>query len=149
MSNETIGRPMEILLVEDSLLDARLTMSALKRGGLQHRLTLMRDGQEAMEFLLKQGRFSLAPSPDLILLDLFLPKKDGLDVLAEVKSMPDLQEIPIVILTSADDEAIVQKINSYDIEQYIHKPVNYDKFLDVIRQLKHHWHNDLILPALD
>jgi CheY-like chemotaxis protein len=83
--NRTIGRPMEILLVEDSLLDARLTIHALRRGGLPHRLTLILDGAEAMEFLLQEGRFALAPRPDLILLDLLLPKKSGLEILADLR----------------------------------------------------------------
>ncbi len=146
MSTRTIGRPMEILLVEDSLLDARLTINALKKGSLQHRLTLILDGQEAMEFLQQQGRFALAPRPDLILLDLLLPKMDGMEVLAQIKSRPELKDIAIVILTAADDEKIRRQIESYEVEHFIRKPVNFDKFLQVVLDLKHHWHHDLILP---
>jgi two-component system, chemotaxis family, response regulator Rcp1 len=146
MSTRTIGRPMEVLLVEDSLLDARLTINALKKGSLQHRLTLILDGQEAMEFLLQQGRFALAPRPDLILLDLLLPKMNGLEVLAEVKRHPDLKDIPIVILTAADDADIRDQVESYQVEHFIRKPVNFDGFLRVVKELKHHWHHDLILP---
>ncbi len=81
----TIGRPMEILLVEDGLVDARLTIGALQHGGFRHRLTLVRDGEEALEFVFQRGKFALAPRPDLILLDLMLPKRSGLEVLHEVK----------------------------------------------------------------
>ncbi len=146
MSTRTIGRPMEILLVEDSLLDARLTINALKKGSLQHRLTLILDGEEAMEFLQQQGRFALAPRPDLILLDLLLPKLDGMEVLAQIKSRPELKDIAIVILTAADDERIRCQIESYEVEHFIRKPVNFDEFLRVVMDLKHHWHHDLILP---
>ena len=97
-----VGRPMEILLVEDSLLDAHITIAALKDGGIKHRLTLIRDGMETMEFLLQQNKFSNAPRPDLILLDLLLPKKDGLEVLAEIRADHDLLNIPVVILTASD-----------------------------------------------
>ena len=83
--NQPVGRPMEILLVEDGLMDARMTIEALREGQVQHRLTLIRDGVEAMEFLHQDGRFAKAPRPDLVLLDLMLPKKSGLDVLKEVR----------------------------------------------------------------
>ncbi len=146
MSTRTIGRPMEILLVEDSLLDARLTINALKKGTLQHRLTLILDGQEAMEFLMRQGRFAQAPLPDLILLDLLLPKLGGIEVLSQVKSQPELKDIPIVILTAAEDEDLRQEVESYGVEHFIRKPVNFHNFLQVVLELKNHWHQDLILP---
>jgi CheY-like chemotaxis protein len=140
---------MEILLVEDSLTDARLAIEALKRGGLQHRLTLIRDGQEALEFLFRTGRFAQAPRPDLILLDLLLPKRNGLEVLTEVRGDYELKDIPVVILTATDDEHTQAKCELYDVEHYIKKPVNFDKFLEVVRKLRKHWRRDLILPALD
>jgi chemotaxis family two-component system response regulator Rcp1 len=149
MSRYTIGRPMEILLVEDSLFDARLTMAALRRGGLQHRLTLVRDGEEAVEFLLHQGRFSRAPRPDLILLDLLLPKRDGLDVLAEIQNEFQLKGVPVVVLTGAEDEQIRAQCELFGVEHYLTKPVDFTKFLDVVKSLKSHWHQDLILPAMD
>ena len=149
MSRHTIGRPMEILLVEDSLLDARLTIAALKKGGLQHRLTLVRDGLEAVEFLSQEGKFARAPRPDLILLDLLLPKMDGMDVLAEIRMDYELEDIPVVVLTATDDQEMQARCELYDVEHYITKPVNFDKFLDAIRKLKSHWHHDLILPSLD
>lgn len=148
MTNETIGRQMEILLVEDSLTDAALTIGALKQGEIKHRLTLVRDGAEAMEFLRRSGKFARAPRPDLILLDLLLPKMDGIDVLAEIRGDADLQDIAVVVLTSSDTAEDQSRCQSLNIESYITKPVNLDKFIDVVRQLKSHWHSDLILPAL-
>src|SRR6185437_4800433 len=99
MSSQTIGRPMEILLVEDGLVDARVTIAALRKGMIQHRLTLNRDGLEAMEFLRQEGKFARAPRPDLILLALCLPKKDGREVLAEIKADDSLRSIPVVVMT--------------------------------------------------
>ena len=104
MSGETVGRPMEILLVEDSLTAARLAIGALKKAPVPHRLTWLTDGEEAAEFVYRRGRFTRAPRPDLILLDLTLPKKDGRELLAEIKSDEDLQTIPVVVLTSSTDE---------------------------------------------
>jgi two-component system, chemotaxis family, response regulator Rcp1 len=144
-----IGRPMEILLVEDSLIDARLTIRALRRGGLQHRLTLILDGGEAMEFLLQEGRFRQAPRPDLILLDLLLPHKSGLDILEDLRSNPQLSDIPVVILTASEDQETRERVEALQVEHFLCKPVNFDRFFEMVKQLKHHWHHDLILPALD
>jgi two-component system, chemotaxis family, response regulator Rcp1 len=147
--NRTIGRPMEILLVEDSLLDARLTIHALRRSGLPHRLTLILDGAEAMEFLLQEGRFALAPRPDLILLDLLLPKKSGLEILADLKDNPLLNGIPVVILTATEDDETREQAEAFRVEHFLRKPVHFDRFLQMVKELRHHWHHDLILPALD
>lgn len=145
----TVGRPMEILLVEDSLMDARVTMEALKTSQMKHRLTLIRDGEEALEFLNQQGKFARAPRPDVILLDLHLPKRDGLEVLSEVRGDFDLKSIPVVVLTSSDAEEDRERCRVLDVDSYITKPVNLSKFLDVVRQLKRFWLKDVILPALD
>src|SRR5438045_693780 len=92
-----VGRPMEVLLVEDSLMDARLTMAALQKGEIPHRMTLVRDGQEAIDFLFRSGIFARAPRPDLILLDLQLPKRSGLEVLWEIRNSDMLRPIPVVV----------------------------------------------------
>ena len=147
MSNRIVGRPMEILLVEDGLLDARVTIESLREAGLQHRLTLIRDGAEAMDFLHQTGRFARAPRPDLILLDLMLPKKGGLEVLAEIRSDADLKNIPVVILTASDAEEDKVKCEQLEVDSYITKPVNLEKFLAVVRQLKRFWHDVVILPS--
>jgi CheY-like chemotaxis protein len=140
---------MEILLVEDSLLDARLTIAALRQGSLQHRLTLVRDGAEALEFLLNEGRFARAPRPDLILLDLLLPKRDGLSVLEEIHNNFELKGLPVVVLTGAENEHTRARCASFGVEHYLTKPVNFVRFLDVVKDFKSHWHQDLILPTLD
>src|SRR5688500_3387903 len=105
MQTYAVGRPMEILLVEDSLVFARITMEALKRGQVCHRLTLAPDGEEALAFLRREGRYARAPRPDLVLLDLGLPKKDGWDVLREIRGDSELAATPVVIVTSSDDQA--------------------------------------------
>ncbi len=147
--NQTVGRPMEILLVEDSLVDARLTMGALKQGQVKHRLTLIRDGEEALEFLRQEGKFARAPRPDLLLLDLMLPKKTGFEVLNELKQDFELSSIPVVVLTASETDEPRLKCEALEVDSYITKPVNLDKFLAVVRELKKYWLEDVILPAID
>lgn len=150
MSNpSTVGRPMEILLVEDGLVDARLVIGALEQGGFRHRLTLVRDGEEALEFIFQRGKFARAPRPDLILLDLMLPGKSGLDVLNEVKSFEDLKEIPVVVMTASVAEEDRLQCDSLKVDGYIIKPFNLEKFLDLVRTLKKYWLDDVILPAVE
>jgi len=146
MSSETIGRPMEILLVEDGLVDAQVTIAALKKGQVRHRLTLIRDGEEALEFLLRQGKFARAPRPDLVLLDLGLPKLDGRQVLAHVKASDDLKSLPVVIMTSSDDEEDRVQSELLGVDGFIIKPVDLDKFIQVVRQLRRFMHAEVILP---
>ncbi|HJN07815.1 MAG: response regulator [Pirellulaceae bacterium] len=136
MDTRLVGRPMEILLVEDGLMDARATIEALKSGGIKHRLTLVRDGEEAIEFLLQRDRFSKAPRPDLILLDLMLPKKSGVEVLSDIRGDLMLKDIPVVVLTASDAGEDRVKCQLMDVDSFIHKPVNLEKFLSVVKQLK-------------
>ena len=140
---------MEILLVEDSLMDAHSTIAALQNGQVKHRLTLMRDGQETMEFLYRKGKFAQAPRPDLILLDLVLPKKDGFEVLAEIRADAELTRIPIVVLTASDEPADREKCEFLEVDSFITKPVNLEKFLGVVKQLRRFWLKDVVLPAFD
>lgn len=140
---------MEILLVEDNLMDAHTTIDALRAGQIKHRLTLMRDGAEAMEFLHREGRFARAPRPDLVLLDLVLPKKDGIQVLTEIREEDQLSAIPVVVLTASDDDSDRQRCEFLHIDAFIPKPVNLEKFLEVIRQLKRFWLNDVVLPGIN
>lgn len=130
------GRAMEILLIEDSLVDARITIEALKNCGIHHRLTLFRDGKEACEFLGKRGVFARAPRPDVILLDLILPATDGVELLREIRAAEDLHAIPVVVLTSSDDGTDQQECEALGVSSYIRKPFNQAKFLSVIRRLK-------------
>lgn len=142
-----MGSPMEILLIEDSLMDARLTIGSLARSEVRHRLTLIRDGEEALEFLKQEGKFVRAPKPDLVLLDLLLPKVDGVEVLSAIRETFHLKLIPVVVLTSCEAEEDRLRCEMLDVESYIIKPVNMSKFLDVVRILKHHLRHDLVLPA--
>jgi CheY-like chemotaxis protein len=139
---------MEILLVEDSLMFARITIEALKKGDIRHRLTLVVDGEEAMEFLHRQGRFARAPRPDLVLLDLGLPKKDGREVLAEIKEDEVLREIPVVVVTGSEDEADMERSHLLGVDGYMTKPVDLDQFLTLVKALRHAWHSDIALPAM-
>ena len=145
---QSVGRPMEILLVEDNRIDARLAMEALKDGQVKHRLTLVQDGEEAMQFLHREKWFSRAPRPDLILLDLNLPKKDGREVLKEIKADPELTDIPVVILTASKEHEAILREEHCIVEAYMTKPVDLPKFIELVKQLKAYWHADVILPAL-
>ena len=147
--NQPVGRPMEIMLVEDGLVDARVTIEALREGQIQHRLTLIRDGEEAMEFLHQQGRFAKAPRPDLVLLDLVLPKKNGFEVLTGIRGDYALRQIPVVVLTASQAEEDKVKCELFSVDAYIQKPVNLLKFLRVIKELKWFWLDDVILPAVE
>ncbi|MBW3543306.1 MAG: response regulator [Planctomycetes bacterium] len=147
MSTNIVGRPMEILLVEDSLMAARLTMGALRKGHIQHRLTWLSDGEDALEFVNRRGKFSHAPRPDLILLDLGLPKKDGRAVLAEIRADDELKSIPIVVLTASTSDEDLAASQRLEVEGYMTKPVDIDQFLNLVRQLSRFWKADMILPT--
>lgn len=133
---EGTGQALEIVLIEDSLVDARLTIEALRRCGIHHRLSLFRDGREAMEFLHQRGVFSRAPRPDVVLLDLFLPDTDGVAVLRQLRAERPLMNIPVVVLTSSDDGTDQRECEQLGVSSYIRKPFNEDKFLSVIRRIK-------------
>jgi len=140
------GKPVEILLVEDSPGDVRLTIEALKKAKIANRLSVVSDGVEAMAFLRKEGRYSGEPRPDAILLDLNLPKKDGREVLAEIKADGDLKRIPVVILTTSQAEEDV--LRSYDLHAncYITKPVDFQQFMSVVRSIEDFWLAVVKLP---
>ena len=144
--SEQSARPMEIVLVEDSLTFARVTISALRHGQVEHRLTWLTNGEEALEFLYRQGKFARAPRPDLILLDLGLPRIDGRKVLTEIKSDYDLQSIPVVVLTASTDHEDKVRSQCLDVEGYMVKPVDLNKFLTLVRELNSYWLDDVILP---
>lgn len=139
--------PIEILLVEDNPADVRLTREALKDAKVLNRLSVVMDGEEAMAFLRREGRHAEAPRPDLILLDLNLPRKDGREVLAEVKEDESLRSIPVVILTTSKSESDV--LRSYDLHAncYISKPVGLEQFLRVIESIEDFWLSVVRLPA--
>jgi len=142
----TNGKPVEILLVEDSPGDIRLTQEALKEARVINNLSVARDGEEAMSFLHREGKYADAPCPDLILLDLNMPKKDGREVLAEIKTDPHLRRIPVVMLTTSSAEKDI--LESYDLHAncYITKPVDLDQFITVVRTIENFWFTMVKLP---
>ncbi len=146
MNAPGLGRAAEILLVEDNPGDARLTVEALRDAKVLNRLTVVRDGEEAMAYLHRQGRHSNAVRPDLVLLDLNLPKKDGREVLAEMKADEGLRRIPVVILTTSSAEQDI--LRSYDLHanSYITKPVALDEFMQVVRTIEDFWLAVVKLP---
>lgn len=136
----------EILLVEDNPGDARLAQEALKEGRMTSRLKVVVDGVEAMSFLRREGQYQGSPRPNLILLDLNLPRKDGRQVLAELKADEDLRRIPVVVLTTSQAEQDVMR--SYDLHAncYITKPVDLDRFISVVRSIEEYWCSVVTLP---
>ena len=139
-------RPIEILLVEDNLGDVRLTQEALREGKVRNHLHVAADGVEALAFLRREGQHAHAPQPDLILLDLNLPKKGGREVLAEIKEDPELRRIPVVILTVSKAEEDVLKSYNLHANCYITKPVNLDQFLAVVQSIEDFWLTVVMLP---
>jgi chemotaxis family two-component system response regulator Rcp1 len=140
------GRPVEILLVEDNPGDVRLTVEALREGKVRNHLNVTTDGVEAIAYLRREGKFADAPRPDLILLDLNLPRKDGRQVLAEIKADDSLKTIPVVILTTSKaDEDILR---SYDLHAncYVTKPVDLDQFITVVKSIEDFWLTIVALP---
>lgn len=142
----TDGRPIEIMLIEDSPGDVRLTREALKEGRVRNRLHVLPDGAEALRFLRRDGPHANAPRPDLILLDLNLPKVDGRQVLESLKWDPSLRTIPVVVLTTSDNEADI--LRSYDLHAncYITKPVDMDQFINAVRSIENFWLTVVKLP---
>lgn len=139
-------RAIELLLVEDSEPDVRLTQEALREAKVKNRLWVVEDGVVALEFLNQRGRFADAPRPDLILLDLNLPRKDGRQVLQEIKADPSLRRIPVVILTTSKNEEDV--LRAYDLHAncYITKPVDFNRFMDVVKSIEDFWLTVVRLP---
>ena len=137
---------MQILLVEDSAADVRLTQEALKDAKILNELHVARDGVEAMDFLLRRGEHAGAPRPDIVILDLNLPRKDGKEVLAEMKGDPDLRSIPVAVLTTSDAE--IDVLESYDLGAncFLTKPVDLDQFLKVVRAVEEFWLGMVRLP---
>jgi len=138
--------PIEILLVEDNPGDVRLTREALKEGKVYSNLHTVKDGVEAMEFLRRQGRFKDAPRPDIILLDLNLPRKDGREVLEEIKSDNELKRIPVVVLTTSKAEEDVLRTYNLHANCYVTKPVDLEKFMVVVKSIDVFWLTVVTLP---
>lgn len=130
---------IEILLVEDNPGDVELTREAFSEGKVHNRLHVVGDGVEALNFLRQKGQYAQSPCPDIILLDLNLPKKSGLEVLAELKQDPHLKQIPVVILTTSQDEEDIVRSYYNHANCYITKPVDFERFMKVVRSLEDFW----------
>ena len=138
--------PIEILLVEDNPGDARLAKEALKESKLMNNLSIAEDGVEAMNFLYKAGKYANMPRPDLIILDLNLPKKDGREVLEEIKTNDDLKRIPVVILTISKAEEDILKTYNLHANCFISKPIDLDQFIKVVKSIEDFWLTIVKLP---
>ena len=144
--SQPMGKPIEILLVEDNPGDSRLAQEALKDAKVRNNVSLVEDGIEAMAFLRKEGKYADALRPDVILLDLNLPKKDGREVLAEIKTDEDLKRIPVVILTVSKDEEDILKTYNLHANCYITKPIDLEQFIKVVRTIEDFWLTIVKLP---
>lgn len=147
MSLNMAIRPVEILLVEDSPSDADLTVEALSDGKVLNNLHWVEDGAEALTFLRQQGKYSQAPRPDLILLDLNLPKKDGRQVLAEIKQDSSLKLIPVIVLTTSAAERDILKTYELNGNCYITKPIDLEQFISVVKLIEMFWLAVVKLPS--
>lgn len=140
-------QPIEVLLVEDNPGDVDLTKEALEQGRVRVHLSVASDGFEALEYLHRRGRYVAAARPDVVLLDLNLPGKDGREVLAEIKSDPDLKRIPVIVLTTSQAEEDVMRAYENNANCFVSKPVDVDDFVRVIRSLELFWLEIVKLPA--
>jgi two-component system, chemotaxis family, response regulator Rcp1 len=138
---------IEILMVEDNPADARLTKEAFKDAKVLNNMHVVADGEEAMLFLKRMGKYNGSPRPDLILLDLNLPKKDGREVLAEIKKDPELKRIPVVILTTSEDEKDIFRAYDLHANAYVKKPVDLDQFMKIVEAVEDFWLSVVRLPA--
>jgi CheY-like chemotaxis protein len=147
MSFENVGRAAEFLLVEDNPGDVRLTCEALTESKVKNNLSIVGDGVEAMAFLRREGKYADAPRPDVILLDLNLPRKNGIEVLEEIKADPGLKRIPVVIITSSEAEQDILKTYDLHVNCYVNKPVDLEQFIKVVQSVENFWLTIVKLPS--
>ncbi|MEW5744941.1 MAG: response regulator [Nitrospirota bacterium] len=145
---QELCRPIEILLIEDNPGDVDLVREALSEAKVRNELHVATDGEEAMKFLRREGHYADAPVPDLILLDLNLPVKNGREVLAEIKSDPELGIIPVVVLTTSKEETDIIKSYRLHANCYITKPVDFEQFLNVVKSIEDFWFTIVKLPCM-
>jgi two-component system, chemotaxis family, response regulator Rcp1 len=144
---DTLSTPIEILLVEDNPGDIRLTQEVLNEGKVHNSLSIVENGVQAISFLRKENEYQDAPTPDLILLDLNLPKKDGREVLLDIKNDPELKKIPVVVLTTSQSEEDILKVYDLNANCYISKPVDLGQFIDVVKSIENFWLSIVKLPT--
>jgi CheY-like chemotaxis protein len=147
MSLATRTEPIEILLVDDDPGDAKRTMDALRDGRLRNHITHVKDGLEAMAYLWREGEYANAPRPDLILLDLYMPRMNGKQVLAEVKEDPDLRRIPVVMMTSSEQEKDILAAYNLHVNSYVVNPVDVEQFISAVKSIEHFWFTIVKLAA--
>ncbi len=141
------GKPVELLLVEDNPADVRLTQEVFESCKITNHMSVVTDGEEALAFLRKEGAYADGPRPDVVLLDLNLPKKDGREVLSEIKSDPELKIIPVIVLTTSDADQDVWKAYDAGVNSYIKKPVDLEQFIEVCRCIENFWLTIAKLPS--
>lgn len=146
MNCSELGRPIEILLVEDNPGDAELTVEALRQGKVRNQMHLVEDGEAALAFLRRQEQYAGVPRPDVILLDLNLPRKDGREVLAEIKADEGLKQIPVIVLTTSEAEEDILRAYNLAVNCYITKPVDLDQFIKVVKAIEDFWFTVVKLP---
>ena len=145
--NNKFERPVEILLVEDNEADVRLTREGIKEAKINNNLNVVYDGEEALEYLHRKGKYANATEPDLVLLDLNLPKKDGREVLQEIKSDERLKRIPVVVLTTSQAEQDILKSYNLHANCYVTKPIDLEQFIDVVKSIESFWFSIVKLPT--
>ena len=141
-----MAKPIEILLIEDNEGDILLTKKAFSNGKIRNNLSVCRDGEEGLEFLYKKGKFADAVTPDLILLDLNMPKLNGQEVLEVIKNDSTLSAIPVIILTTSESERDIMKSYELHANSYIQKPVDFFQFLDVVKEVQNYWFSIVRIP---
>ncbi len=146
MENEVVNKSVQILLIEDNPADARLVVEVLKDSKIKNKIHVIEDGVTAMDYLHKEGEYKDISSPDIILLDLNLPKKDGREVLKEIKEDPKLKCIPVVILTTSSTQEDINQTYSNHANCFITKPVDFDQFLKVVQSIEDFWLTGVKLP---
>lgn len=147
MIQETLGRELEILVVEDNEADVRLIKEGLAEVNVRFRLNVVEDGEEAGDFLFQRGKYASAPRPDLVLLDLNLPRRSGTEVLESIKTDANLKRIPVVVLTSSKSARDVNTCYDRGANTYFRKPSDLDQIYDLFRTLEHYWLTLAVLPA--
>ena len=146
MIRDTVDR-MEILLVENNLEDARVTIQAIKWGKVRCRVSLVCDGEEAIDFLYRKGEFAQAPTPNLILLNMQLPKEEGWHVLAEIQGGEELKGIPIVVLTGSPDHEMILEVQEFHVDGFLTKPVELKKLIGAVKSRRRSWLSELALSS--
>lgn len=147
MNRAGYKKPAEILLVEDSPIDITMVQEALTEGAIMSNLHIVMNGEDAVEFMKKKGKYQIAPRPDIVFLDLNFPQMDGRDVLREIKTDPDLRRIPIVILTSSKAEEDIHSVYDLHANCYVTKPRDLDQFLTVVKEISKFWLTIAALPS--